>query len=119
MPSIEMRKNLGRFLFLVAGLFLLLHCLTVLLYVAKQPWKGFNVFEGRRVATVFRDSSADRAGIQPDDVVLSIDGHEIRNSVDVVRATRGLDEKIGQTVPVVLARGDETLTREITIVRTP
>ena len=78
---------------------MLLHCLAVFLYVARQPWKGFYVFTNQRVAVVHRDSSADRQGIRPGAVIVSMNGQEITNTLDVIRVNKKLPK--GETVAIV------------------
>jgi len=103
---------------LLAGVFALVQGLMVLLYVSEQPWKGFHVYSGRTVASVFRESSADDAGIRPGDVIESIDGHRIRDPLDVIRVTKGLS--LGETVRIEYARGNVPQPpAQVRIIQTP
>lgn len=64
---------------------------------------------GAVVAAVQPDSPANRAGIEPGDVVLSINGRQIRNSADV-RNTIGL-LKVNDEVDVEVIHAGERVTR--------
>jgi len=99
MLSAEQMRLLKRVGLVAAGLFALLHCLAIFLYVTRQPWKGFTVFTGQRVAVVHRDSSADRQGIRPGAIVVSMNGQEITSPLDVIRVSKKLPR--GETVPIV------------------
>jgi carboxyl-terminal processing protease len=64
------------------------------------------------VGGVVPGSPAERAGMQAGDVVVSIDGKLYRGhpQIDVIRAIRG---KVGETVTLVVLRGDKLLTMPI------
>jgi S1-C subfamily serine protease len=64
------------------------------------------------VAAVEPASPADRTGIKPDDIIVSLDGHAITGADDLIRALTG--EKIGRGVALNLLRGTERLTVSLT-----
>jgi serine protease Do len=66
---------------------------------------------GVAVSAVLEGSPAAEAGIQPGDVLVSLDGHDVRDLADAHRAVRKLEP--GQKVPAKLRRGEES--REITL----
>ena len=118
MFSVEQRRLIKRFVLLVAGLFVLLHCLAVFLYVARLPWKGFYVFRANRVATVYRGSSAAEQDIQPGDILEKIGDKEVATPLDVIRITKKLP--MDQTVPVTFRTpGRAPKTVQVRIVETP
>ena len=118
MVSIEKKRYLKRAALVAAGLFVLLHCLAVLLYVSGQPWKGFHVYAGRQVASVYRDSAAYEAGVRPGDLILSIDDHKITDPLDVIRITKRLT--IGKSAVIVFSRKSELQPPvSVQIIRTP
>ena len=65
------------------------------------------------VAAVEPASPADRAGIKPDDIVVSLDGLAITGADDLIRALTG--EKIGRSVALDLLRGTERLSVSLTL----
>lgn len=67
---------------------------------------------GVRIAGVLPGSPAERAGLQKDDVVVGMDGVEVKEPFDVSYQV-GL-KKVGDTGPVVVRRGDETVTLQVT-----
>jgi Nif-specific regulatory protein len=118
MLSTEQKRLAKRVVLLAAGLFALLHCMAVFLYVARQPWTGLYVFSGQRIATMDGGSSAYLQGIRPGDRVLSISGREVTNPVDVIRITPKLPK--GEAIPVVYrTKAGLPETAYIKIVETP
>lgn len=68
--------------------------------------------EGVRVAGVLPGSPAEKAGLRKDDVVVGMDGGEVKEPFDVSFQV-GL-KKPGDVGPVVVRRGEETLTLSVT-----
>jgi serine protease Do len=68
---------------------------------------------GAAVVEVTPDSGAARAGIQPGDIILSYDGKELRQSVDLPPLV-GMT-KPDSTVPVVILRNGKKQTLQVTI----
>lgn len=74
---------------------------------------GLDSMEGVYVAEVARGSAADRAGMQPGDVIVQVDGHTINSSSQ-------LQEQIGRKDPgnqvvVLVRRGRQSITLEVTL----
>jgi regulator of sigma E protease len=69
-----------------------------------------------RVGSVLPGSAASRAGLQPGDTLLSIDGRPLRHFSDLVSTLRNGE---GKPVEIVLARGSERQTVQITPDRHP
>lgn len=64
------------------------------------------------IISVEKNRAADRAGIQPNDIILRLDEYEITNVTDLTRALRNF--RAGDTAAIVLYRGGEEITLEIT-----
>lgn len=58
------------------------------------------------IKTIFKDTPAEEAGIQPEDVILEVDGKKPESVDDAVSMISG---KAGTEVTVKIGRGDETL----------
>lgn len=74
---------------------------------------GLDSMEGVYVAEVAKGSAADRAGMQPGDVIVQVDGHTINSSSQ-------LQEQIGRKDPgnqvvVLVRRGRQSITLEVTL----
>jgi S1-C subfamily serine protease len=67
--------------------------------------------EGVLVSEVYPGGAADRAGLEPQDIVLSVDGQPVNdsNSLDYAFATRG----VGQSVSLQLRRGKAVRTVQV------
>jgi len=68
---------------------------------------GLKSTEGALVAGVVSGSPADKAGLQQGDVILKIDGQQIKNPEDLVNYVKGL--KIGQRIVLLIQRQGKTL----------
>jgi S1-C subfamily serine protease len=78
---------------------------------------GLSVDQGAYVQAVTPDSPADQAGVQEGDVIVSIDGDDITEAnpfIDVLFA-----HKPGDTVEVVIQRGDSQQTLQVTLAERP
>ena len=84
------RLILKRGLLLAAGLVALIYCITVCMYVAKQPYVGLYVLNSSRVATIARNSPADQAGLHQNDKLHTFAGQPVSDATDLVRLTRDL-----------------------------
>ena len=73
--------------------------------------------EGAYVASVVKGGCADRAGIQPKDIITGLDDITIRNSTDLIRALRNYHG--GDTATITLIRGLKEMTLEITLDEKP
>jgi serine protease Do len=67
--------------------------------------------EGVVVVQVSRNSAAERAGIEPGDILLDVDGTKINRTDDLQVVIS--DGAVGQTLNVTLLRGDDKLTKKM------
>jgi len=72
---------------------------------------------GAYIVTVEKDGAADRAGIQPKDIVIALDDHQVSNVTELTRALRNY--KAGDTATVTLLRAGKEMTLEITFDERP
>jgi len=74
---------------------------------------GLSASRGALVADVVKGGPAEQAGIKVGDVIVTFDGHEVKESTEL--PTLVAREKIGQEVPVVVMRdgNEETVTIKI------
>ncbi|WP_455382375.1 Do family serine endopeptidase [Salinispira pacifica] len=68
---------------------------------------------GAFVYDIFRGSAADRAGIEPGDIITSVDGINLKNSDDLVTQIGRLDP--GKTVRLSLYRQGKTVNTSVTL----
>ena len=69
--------------------------------------------EGARIQNVRQGGAADQAGIKQNDVIRKVGDRVIANAAELIVAVR--HHKIGDTVPVVLARDGSELTVQVTL----
>ncbi|HEY0844463.1 MAG TPA: Do family serine endopeptidase [Noviherbaspirillum sp.] len=74
---------------------------------------GLKEPRGALVSAIERGGPADKAGMQPGDVVLSLNGQQIQNSADLARFVAGT--RPGTTVPVEIWRKGNTLSLKVTV----
>lgn len=74
---------------------------------------GLETSEGIVITQVKRRSSADKAGLEPGDVILNVDGAPIHKSEDLQVIIS--DGVTGQTFNLTVLRGDEKLTKKMTL----
>ena len=72
---------------------------------------------GAYIVTVEKDGAAEKAGIQPKDIVIGVDDYEVGNVTELTRALRNY--KAGDTATVKLIRGGKELSVEITFDERP
>ena len=77
----------------------------------------FGLPTGAYIVTVEKDGAADRAGIQPKDIVIGLDDHKVSNVTELTRALRNY--KAGDTATVTLIRSGKEMTLEITFDERP
>ena len=77
----------------------------------------FGLPTGAYIVDVEKGSAADRAGIEPKDIVIALDDIKVTNVTDLTRALRNY--KAGDTATVTLIRGGRELTLEITLDEKP
>jgi S1-C subfamily serine protease len=90
---------------------------TTAVTAALAEEEGLSVESGAYVEDVTPDSGADNAGIEVGDVIVEIDGVAIDSSGDVQAGVRSNEP--GDTVPIVIVRGDETMTVDATLGERP
>ncbi len=67
--------------------------------------------QGVVISEIAYGSAAERAGFEPGDIVLEVDGQKIRRENDVLTIIN--DGVVGQTMNIVVQRGDKTLTKKL------
>ena len=77
----------------------------------------FGLPTGAYIMEVQQGGSADRAGIQPKDIVIDLGGHKVGSITDLTRALRNF--KAGDTTTVTVIRGGEKKTMDITLDEKP
>ena len=77
----------------------------------------FGIPTGAYIVSVEKDGAADRAGIQPKDIVIAVDEHQVSNVTDLTRALRNY--KAGDTATIRLIRSGAEKTVEITFDEKP
>ncbi|MEJ2046768.1 MAG: PDZ domain-containing protein [Dehalococcoidia bacterium] len=69
------------------------------------------------VTRVAVGSPAEEAGLEEGDVIVQMDGEEVTNSAELLKAIH--NRSIGQTVEIVYWRGDTRNTTEATLTASP
>ncbi|MBR1972869.1 MAG: trypsin-like peptidase domain-containing protein [Oscillospiraceae bacterium] len=77
----------------------------------------FGLPTGAYIASVDKGGAAERAGIQPKDIVIAVGEHKVSNVTDLTRALRNF--KAGDTTTVTLIRSGQEMTLEITLDERP
>ena len=77
----------------------------------------FGIPTGAYIVSVEKDGAADRAGIQPKDIVIAVDEHTVSNVTDLTRALRNY--KADDTATIKLIRSGAEKTVEITFDEKP
>ncbi len=77
----------------------------------------FGLPTGAYIVSVEPGGAAQRAGIQPKDIVIDLGGHTVKNITDLTRALRNY--KAGDTTTVTLIRGGKEMTLDITLDEKP
>ena len=77
----------------------------------------FGIPTGAYIVSVEKDGAADRAGIQPKDIVIGVDDYKVSNVTDLTRALRNY--KAGDTATIKLIRSGAEKTLEITFDERP
>ncbi|HZL06536.1 MAG TPA: PDZ domain-containing protein, partial [Coriobacteriia bacterium] len=75
--------------------------------------KGLTVEQGAFVAEVTAGTEAEKAGIQPDDVIVKLDETPIRSMDELILAVRRM--RVGDTVTLTLYRDGKQTTVEMKI----
>ena len=77
----------------------------------------FGLPTGAYIVSVEKGGAADRAGIQPKDIVIDLGGYKVTNITDLTRSLRNF--KAGDTTTVTLIRGGKEMTLNITLDEKP
>jgi len=72
---------------------------------------------GARIEEVVAGGAADRAGLQPKDIIIDLGGHKVSNITDLTRALRKF--KAGDTTTVTFLRGGREMTLDILLDEKP
>jgi photosystem II stability/assembly factor-like uncharacterized protein len=83
---------------------------------ADQPWPGFiarDTEDGIRVRRVTEDSSAAKAGITADDMIVEVDGKKVGTFQGLLGILR--EKKIGDKVKFTVQRGEEKKSVQVTL----
>jgi S1-C subfamily serine protease len=78
---------------------------------------GLSVNEGALVVQVISGSAAEQAGIRARDVIVEADGKQVKDTQAVSSAISA--HKPGDRMPIVVARGDQRLTLQVTLGERP
>jgi regulator of sigma E protease len=113
--SLASRKPWQRFIVLISGAFMnFILPLFVFIALAMVPQKNIN---GQvQIQSVAAESPAERAGLKPGDIVLKIDGHEIKNTQDLSYRVR---LRLGAETTWEVLRQKQALTAPIGVGREP
>ena len=74
----------------------------------ERPFLGVSTSGSAQVSEVVRGGAADDAGIREGDTIVSVDGQAVRSARDLARAVQR--HRVGETVDVVIRRGDRRIT---------
>ena len=72
---------------------------------------------GSRIEEVVKGGAADRAGLQPKDIIIDLGGNKVSNNTDLTRALRKF--KAGDTTTVTVLRNGREMTLDITLDEKP
>ncbi len=72
---------------------------------------------GARIEEVVKGGAADRAGLQPKDIIIALGEHQVRSITDLTRALRRY--KAGDTTTVTFLRGGREMTLDILLDEKP
>ncbi|HVN24421.1 MAG TPA: DegQ family serine endoprotease [Syntrophorhabdales bacterium] len=83
--------------------------------VTDELAKSFNIKDkqGALVAEVFKDSPAEKAGIEQGDVIVEFDGKQIKESKDLPQVVASTP--IGKSVSVKVSRNGKTISKELKV----
>lgn len=85
--------------------------------VDEEEASRYNLPAGAYVKSVEAGGAAEKAGIQPKDIIVDVGGHEVTNLTTLTRALR--DFKGGDTTTVTVYRSGQNLTMDITLEAKP
>jgi putative serine protease PepD len=85
--------------------------------ITTETAKKFGVTEGARLVSVLDGSPAAKAGIRPDDVIVSFAGERIKSMDELIVAIR--NHKVGDAVAVEVVRGGRHVVVRATLQEKP
>ena len=85
--------------------------------VDPQIANAYGIPLGAYVVEVVEDAGADRAGLQPKDIITAVDDKKIESSNDLIRTLRHY--KPGDTITVKYSRGGAEATTQLTLDEKP
>ncbi len=74
-----------------------------------------DVVEGAYIIEVINNSPAEKADLQPEDIIVEFDGQRVKGDDENELAKIILNKKVGQTVNIKIWRDGETITKQLTI----
>lgn len=80
-----------------------------------QLGEYFRVTEGVLVRSVMKDSPAEKAGLKAGDVIVKVDGRQVREPRDITAALRSVRDASRTTFPVVIVRDRKEMTVQVTL----
>lgn len=83
--------------------------------IDKETATSNKVVEGAYVLEVVENSPADKARIQPEDIIISFDGKQVRGEDDKTLAKLVLNKNVGDRVPITIWRDGKTQTATLTL----
>ena len=102
--------RLRRVAYLAAGLLLTALGVLGLVREQRQGWGGFIYGTDRVIGIVEPNTAAERAGLQPGDSVIRVDGTP---SADLPMQSRWANTRVGQTRRLLVQRGDSQLAVDV------
>ncbi len=86
-------------------------------FLGVGQWQGGDPAQGAMVATIYKGSSAFKAGLRPGDTIISVDGKPIGEWPDLIRAIQS--KQIGDQIEFEVQRGDKKLKLSTKLGRRP
>lgn len=74
-----------------------------------------DVVEGAYIIEVVNNSPAEKAGLQPEDIIIEFDGQKVKGDDENELAKIILNKRVGQTIMVKIWRNGETISKNLTI----
>ena len=80
---------------------------------------GLDVEQGVIITQVERGSSADRAGLQPEDIIVKLDGHQVVDTQSLLQILTNADYQVGDVLTFTILRGNRTLKIHVKLIKQP
>ena len=81
--------------------------------LSEKMLKNLNLDSGVKILKVFKDSPADKAGLDEDDIIITFNGESIKNTENLVEMVR--NRQIGDEVEITYLRVGEKYSTKVTI----